>query len=198
MLRWLLLAIAFSAVLKHRRYPKGSPVTVVSKVMASKFDRYLVLERNPAYRPVVAEDKVGGYSAEDVNRLLLDAEQIFDAQLRKVEERARSLRVTLATRERELADLANLADQRSNAAEAELTARASQLEEQAGALAKLEAELKAGAAALARQKDESALEQQQQAGVIADLEQTLCDMRASRSWRLTRPLRWLARGRGRG
>lgn len=165
--------------------------------MASKLDQYLVAERRPAYRPVVAVDKDGGYSAEDVNRLLLDAEHIFEAQLRKVEGQMRALRETLATRENELATLANLADQRGSAAEAELTARALRLDGQAGEIAKLDAALKAGAEALAQQKDNNAREARQQAQQIAELEQTLSDMRSSRSWRLTRPLRRLAGGKGR-
>lgn len=141
--------------------------------MASKFDRYLVGDRRPAYRPVVAKDKSGGYSAEEVNRLLLDAEQTLEAQLRRVEEQMRGLREKLAARESELAALANLADRRSSTAEAELTARADRLE------------------ALAQKQDESAR-------IIAELEQTLTDMRKSRSWRLTRPLRRLSGGKGHG
>lgn len=159
--------------------------------MASKFDRYLVGDRRPAYRPVVAKDKSGGYSAEEVNRLLLDAEQTLEAQLRRVEEQMRGLRQKLAARESELAALANLADQRNSTAEAELTARAERLEALAQDLAKLDAQQKVQAEAAAQQQDESAR-------IIAELEQTLTDMRKSRSWRLTRPLRRVSGGKGHG
>ena len=44
---------------------------VVSDLMVSKFDRYSIADRRLSYQPFVAGEKPGGYSAGEVNNLLM-------------------------------------------------------------------------------------------------------------------------------
>lgn len=159
--------------------------------MASKFDHYSTAKRGLVYQPVVAQDKTDGYSAEDVNRLMMEIEQQFDTYVRKIERQLSDARESLSARRAELAKLANLADKRSDASNTAMAALSQEVAARDNEIVKIKTELEQQGTAAKIDRETAASLQAQMSLQITDLEAKVNEMRQSKSWRLTRPLRFI-------
>ena len=127
---------------------------------------------------------------------MMDVEQAFETYLRRIERKLIDTREALNTRQVELAKLANLADQRTAAAQAEIAAQATTLAARDHELSQIREQMEQQITKARKDRDVMTTKAVQMSDKIANLEQTLEDMQQSRSWRLTRPLRWFSDPKG--
>jgi hypothetical protein len=167
-------------------------LNVVSDLMVSKFDRYSIADRRLSYQPFVAGEKPGGYSADEVNNLLMGVEQTFEAYLRRIERKLIDAQDDLKARQDELGKLANLADQRAAAAQAENAAHAAKLGARDQELAQIREQLNQQIEAAQKDRDTMTETAAQLTDRITSLEHTIEEIQQSSSWQLTRPLRWIS------
>ena len=121
----------------------------------------------------------------------MEIEQQFDTYVRKIERQLSDARESLSARRAELAKLANLADKRSDASNTAMAALSQEVAARDNEIVKIKTELEQQGTAAKIDRETAATLQAQMSLQITDLEAKVNEMRQSKSWRLTRPLRFI-------